>query len=345
LVATGTAAAPTLAVDTTVIAQKTDVASAIMTAQATAASLANAAQTAAQNASLPISGGSVTGAITAQGAINANALNSATTLQIPSKDVLKADANDNVAVGIGAMKTGAGAGKENTANGSQALLNLTSGGQNTACGKGALMSETTGTGNTAHGWNTLMNQNGGSNNVAIGAGAGKAYTSNESNNILVGNAGVQGESQSIRIGTDTGSSSQKTYIAGVWSRVTSDATTTQQVVIDQSGNLGTVPITSASTTELRNEMQKLSRDNAADQTEIAKLRSQVAEQLKQGREQQAALRQLVVQVQTLRATVARGRSANRHARVASASAKKKPQATATHPLVASLSSETGRPPS
>jgi hypothetical protein len=95
---------------------------------------------------------------------------------------------------------------------------------------------------------------------------------------------------------------------------------------------------------LLNEVQKLSRANTEDQAQIAVLRSQVVEQLKQGQEQLAAIKQLSSQVQTLRATVARGRSAKRHARVASASAKKKPQATATHPLVASLSSETGGAP-
>jgi hypothetical protein len=73
---------------------------------------------------------------------------------------------------------------------------------------------------------------------------------------------------------------------------------------------------------LLNEVQKLSQANATDQAEIATLRVQVAEQLKQGREQQAAIKQLMAQVHGIQATVANSRSARSRARVANTAAKK-----------------------
>ena len=407
-----TATSPVLAVDTTMIAtvskEQTDVGNAVNTAQG----FANTAQMNAQNASLSLAnGGTVAAPVTVKATVEGETINSDTTLQIKKQDALKSDANSNVAVGIGSIgsiATGAGAGKENTGTGYQSLLNLTSGSQNSACGKGALMNETTGSGNTAAGWNVLMNQNGGSNNTAIGTGAGGAYTGSESNNILVGNSGVQGESNTIHIGTDgTGAGTQqKTLIAGVWSRTTniSDAL---PVVVDSTGTLGTVsssrrykedihdmgvasddllrlrPVTfrykkpdsdgskplqygliaeevadvypnlvvrgkdgKVETVQyykldamLLNEVQKLSRAHAADQTEIAELRVQVAEQLKQGREQQAVLTELMAQVHGIQATVSNSRSTHSRARVASA-ATKKVQRKTTKPEVKHPSGQT-----
>jgi hypothetical protein len=408
LVATGTAAAPTLAVDTTVIAQKTDVASAIVSAQATATSLASAAQTAAQNASLSLaSGGTVAAPVTVQAAVEAQTLNSDNTFQIQKQDVLKADANLNTASGFNVLKS-IKTGIQNTAHGEEALKSEISGNNNVAHGLQALMSHTSGDDNTAIGTQAGMNLQTGIKNLLFGKLAGQNLASSESKNILINNDGVAGESNATRIGNET--EQKKAYIAGVFNKNVDDSNSETAVFIDKFGNLGTVqssrrykedihdmgeasdgllrlrPVTflykkpnedgskplqygliaeevakvypdlvvrnkdgQIETVQyykldamLLNEVQKLSRANTEDQAQIAVLRSQVAEQLKQGQEQLAAIKQLSSQVQTLRATVARGRSAKRHARVASTSAKKMPQATATHPLVASLSSETGR---
>lgn len=59
---------------------------------------------------------------------------------------------------------------------------------------------------------------------------------------------------------------------------------------------------------LLNEVQKLSKAHAADQAEIARLQSQVAEQGKQGQEQQAAMTQLLAQVRGIRVMLASSRS-------------------------------------
>ena len=438
LMNTGTPSAPTLAVDTTVIAQKTDVAAAITTAQATATSLASAAQTAAQAASLSLAlGGKV------NAAVEAAKLNSDSTLQIAATDVLKADAKFNTASGFNALISATTA-SENDAHGEEALKSLTSGIQNTAHGKEtlkmattasqnaangyqALLSELTGNNNVAHGMQALMSHTDGDDNTAIGTQAGLNLTkgtknvllgklagqnlkSNESKEILINNDGVTGESNAIHIGNDI--DQLQTYISGIYSKTTSDLSSAIQVLIDKNGNLGTIassrrykedihdmggasdallrlrPVTfrykkpdsdgskpvqygliaeevaevypdlvvhgkdgQVETVQyykldamLLNEVQKLSRANAADQAEIATLQLQVAEQLKQGREQQAAIRQLMAQVHGIQATVANSRSAHHRARVANAAAKKMQKKTTKpevkHPsgqVIASLS--------
>jgi hypothetical protein len=71
----------------------------------------------------------------------------------------------------------------------------------------------------------------GSGNTALGFGAGSAWTVG-SNNIAIGNAGVAGESNTIRIGT----SQTRTFIAGIRGiRVTK----TQAVLVDANGQIGT----------------------------------------------------------------------------------------------------------
>src|SRR4029077_8475064 len=57
----------------------------------------------------------------------------------------------------------------NTAEGTNALLQLTTGINNTAVGFAALDNETTGSGNTGLGYTALENQRGNSNNTALGA--------------------------------------------------------------------------------------------------------------------------------------------------------------------------------
>jgi hypothetical protein len=240
----------------------------------------------------------------------------------------------------------------------------------------------------------------------VGSEAGSNFDSNESNNIDIGNEGLTGESNVIRIG-DTSAlgcllpCQKATYIAGIYGATTSNAGTTIPVMIDSTGNLGTMsssrrykedihdmgaasdgllrlrPVTfrykkpyadgskpiqyglvaeevadvypdvvvrgkdgqvetvqyykldamllneiqklaKEHTADL-SEMQKLSEAHAADQAEIARLQSQVAEQAKQGQEQQAAMTQLLAQVHGIQLSLASGRPAHTgrpHSRVA-----------------------------
>jgi uncharacterized coiled-coil protein SlyX len=89
---------------------------------------------------------------------------------------------------------------------------------------------------------------------------------------------------------------------------------------------------------LLNEVQKLAKAHAADQAEIAQLQSQIAEQRKQGKKQQAAMRQLLSQVHGIQMTLASSRSARPHRRVARVAAHKAtgPEAAAALPSLGPL---------
>ena len=141
----------------------------------------------------------------------------------------------NTAVGVTALSSwqASNASVGNTAIGYASLLNDIQGGGNTAVGYDALVANTTGEFNTAIGGRALLtnptgSQNtalgyqalsavgklgqAGDSNIAIGYQAGSNYTAGENTNIAIGNLGVTGESNTIRIGT-TGTHSA-TYLAG-----------------------------------------------------------------------------------------------------------------------------------
>src|SRR5438128_1523465 len=103
-------------------------------------------------------------------------------------------------------------GINNTANGFDALFSNTTGNWNTAVGREALLNNTTGSNNTATGESALFENTTGSGNIALGFSAGSNLTTG-SNNIDIGNAGVAGESGTIRIGT--GGTQTATFIAGI----------------------------------------------------------------------------------------------------------------------------------
>jgi uncharacterized coiled-coil protein SlyX len=130
-------------------------------------------------------------------------------------------------------------GAANTANGVSALKNNTFGGANTANGYNALDSNTTGfsntigNNNTANGYRTLL-RNTGSDNIALGALAGSNLTTS-ANNIDIGNAGVAGESNAIRIGKV--GTQQATFIATISGKAVPGGV---GVVVDANGHLGTV---------------------------------------------------------------------------------------------------------
>ena len=125
-------------------------------------------------------------------------------------------------------------GSSNTANGSSSLVNNTIGTQNAAHGTNALFSNTTGSNNTAEGFVALSANTTGTNNTALGASAGSALTTG-SNNIDIGNVGVAGESNQIRIGTKDVHDS--TFIAGI----SGVAVTGPVVHVNNNGQLGIVP--------------------------------------------------------------------------------------------------------
>src|SRR5262245_6961554 len=127
-------------------------------------------------------------------------------------------------------------GSENTAVGAWALPNNTTGNANVAIGSLALTGNSTGGGNTAVGRGALFDNQSGNYNIALGFAAGDRTTG--SNNILIGDQGVAGESNTIRIGGNafTGGPQTAAFIAGI----SGTAVVGDPVVVDENGQLGTV---------------------------------------------------------------------------------------------------------
>jgi hypothetical protein len=122
----------------------------------------------------------------------------------------------------------------NTFLGDDALSSNTTGSGNTAIGSFTLQNNTTADLNTAYGWSALRRNTTGRSNIALGATAGLNLTTG-SNNIDIGNAGVAGESNTIRIGTV--GTHANTFIAGISGVTVAGGV---GVIIDSSGHLGTV---------------------------------------------------------------------------------------------------------
>ena len=156
---------------------------------------------------------------------------------------------DNTASGEDALfSLDTSAATDNVALGHDALFSCTTGINNTATGDDALAENMVGFNNTAHGWHALKQVTGnlntgvgcdaltnsttGDNNIALGYRAG-VNLNGGSNNIDIGNTGVFGESNTIRIGT-TGTQTG-TFVAGIRGVAITGA---QQVGVSASGQLG-----------------------------------------------------------------------------------------------------------
>jgi hypothetical protein len=139
----------------------------------------------------------------------------------------------------------------NTATGFTALRDNATASNNTATGSAALRFNTTGVDNTATGFAALQSNTTGKNNIALGAAAGVNLTTGD-NNIDIGNLGVAGESNKIRIGTV--GTQNKTFIAGIRDATVADGV---GVIVGPNGKLGTV-ISSARFKEAIKPMEKAS---------------------------------------------------------------------------------------
>jgi hypothetical protein len=138
----------------------------------------------------------------------------------------------NTAIGFQAVfsnTTGSG----NSAAGYQALFHNTIGTGNTASGSSALQSNTSGDSNTAVGRQALFRNTTGTNNIGLGQNAGY-YLTTGSYNIDVGRdvSGAAGESNTIRIGSDT--QQTRAFIAGIRGTVV----TGTAVLVSDSAQLG-----------------------------------------------------------------------------------------------------------
>lgn len=166
------------------------------------------------------------------------------------------DVDSNVVIGTSAFEAThtVGVGQGNVGVGWHALNACTDGNGNTALGFNACVAITTGANNIGIGPNALTLVDTGSNNIAIGGAlngaasvsrniviggtSGSSYTTNESDNILINNVGVVGESNIMRLGTTgTGNNEiEKTFIAGIYQEVV--GATNEYVIIDSDGQLG-----------------------------------------------------------------------------------------------------------
>ena len=194
----------------------------------------------------------------------------------------------NTAIGAYALYKNTGTGDRNTATGYRALGENTTGRFNTANGVQALYSNTTGSGNTANGFKALMDNTGsnniaqgyfallknttgsfntglgvlalqhnttGGNNIALGYLAGINLTTG-GNNIDIGNAGVAGEANTIRLGTV--GTQTRTFVAGVRG-ITTGSANAITVVIDSKGQLGTM----SSSQRFKKEIQPMAESSEA----------------------------------------------------------------------------------
>lgn len=137
--------------------------------------------------------------------------------------------------GAGNLTLTPGSALDNVGIGESVLPALTTSPSNTFVGSnsGTLLSSGTGV-NTSIGFASMDNLVSGTNNIAVGVLAGTNYTTNESNNILIGSFGTVGDNQTIRIGrTQTAA-----YMEGVYGA--SIGTTNAPVFIDNNGKLGTL---------------------------------------------------------------------------------------------------------
>jgi hypothetical protein len=148
--------------------------------------------------------------------------------------------NGNAAFGTGALYQNTTGGSSSTTGGNSAfgnfalLANTTAGG-NSAFGFSALRANTIGANNTAVGAAALAGLTSGSGNVAIGIGAGGNLSAAESNDIYIGNSGIAGESNAIRIGYIGTITSA--YIAGISGKTSANGV---DVLVNGAGQLGTV---------------------------------------------------------------------------------------------------------
>jgi len=145
----------------------------------------------------------------------------------------------NAAFGTGALEKNTTGGSSSTTGGNSAFGNFalttsTTAGGNSAFGYSALTAATTGNNNVAVGASALAKLTTGGNNVAVGVGAGGNLDGAESNDIYIGNSGIAGESNAIRIGYIKTITSA--YVAGIYQAASPNGV---PVLVNGTGQLGT----------------------------------------------------------------------------------------------------------
>jgi Chaperone of endosialidase len=151
--------------------------------------------------------------------------------------ILNSTGGFNSAFGRDALFTN-DSGALNTALGASALTSNSSGADNSAFGADALDSSITGGSNVAAGEFAGSGLTSGSSNALFGTSAGSAFAGAESSNVEIANAGVAGDNNTIRIGTQGAGAGQQnqTFLAGVSGGTVNQNTA---VLVGSDGKLGT----------------------------------------------------------------------------------------------------------
>lgn len=156
------------------------------------------------------------------------------------------DSNENVGLGREVFKAGGPGGtiQNNTGVGWQAGIALDGGGGPPSAnmvllGYQAGLNLTACSDNAVVGFKALSNATTGSFNVALGSLAGNGYSTSESSNIVINSEGINGESNTLRIGGGTGAGNQQlnaSFIAGITGIVVTGA----PVLVSTGDQLGVV---------------------------------------------------------------------------------------------------------
>jgi hypothetical protein len=141
-------------------------------------------------------------------------------------------------------------GDSNACLGAYSLSALTTGINNVCLGCSVCQILTTGDNNCCIGFDALTFLLTGDRNIAIGTLAGSAYVAAESDNICLGNSGVLGDANTIRLGTDgNGAGQQDTcYIAGDVTTARSITATTGDITATTGDLISTAGAVDAATT-------------------------------------------------------------------------------------------------
>lgn len=160
-----------------------------------------------------------------------------------------AGANNNTAMGEGALANITTNGESNCCFGQACGTLMTACYNNSAYGRLSLSTNVTGISNCAFGAGALQFVLG-DDNIGIGQSSGTNYTGNESHNILLANPGILGESNVMRLGNPVNTTA--TWINGI-----SGVTVTGTAVLCASdGQLGTV----ASSLRYKEDLKAIPKD-------------------------------------------------------------------------------------
>ncbi len=170
------------------------------------------------------------------------------------------DSNNNTIIGGSAGGTSISSGAGNAGFGGNTFRYLTTGSYNTACGTAALVNVISGNYNTAVGYNALNGADTYSYSTALGYSAGSASLGADNSNICIGYnvTGVNGRSNSLQIGIDTGTSAgylNSAFISGITGKTSSSGAA---VYVNSNNQLGT----STSSIKYKHSINDMGEDSA-----------------------------------------------------------------------------------